>query len=131
MHTRKIGGLLCILALIASIVSVTVYNYIPGLLFIFSMFIVTLYITYLGDERIQPHITINDWILGKFPAVSEMTRSEARRRVDTLRYRYEDGPFKIRFVFNRRFDEETIEEYKSQLETIANPDNDSNTSSES
>lgn len=120
MKTRQLGGAIFIISLIASILSVIVYDYPAGVLFGFSVFVVAFYLAYVVDERIEPHITINDWMLGRFPQISELSENEAERRLNVLRHRHKEGSFKIRFVFNRRFNKEEIINSKEKLQAVMN-----------
>lgn len=116
MKTRRIGSLLALISL-ASLILSPIPLPDPTYLLIPTLLIVGLYTLYLFDERTTPITTFLDWARGRFVTVEDLSTPTLQRRYNIFKYRFVEGPLKIRLMYNRRFDSETKEAIKTKMES--------------
>lgn len=115
MKTRIIAGFT--VGVFAITIIGVLLSYLDGWVFLASgtAFAISIHLLFVSDERVEPYTTLSDWILGRFPTPKEMDEYGVERRLNILKYKSEDGPLKIRFLFKRRHSTEEIKNAKQKL----------------
>lgn len=116
MKTRRIG-LLLTLGSITSLIVAPSQMPDPIYLIIPTLWIVGIYTLYLIDERTTPITTFLDWSRGQFVNVDDLSTPTLQRRYNIFRYRFSEGPLKIRLLYNWRFTDETTNSLKNEMES--------------
>lgn len=115
MKTRFLAALT--VGVFSILIISVILSFFEGWVFLASgtAFAILIHIFFVIDERVKPYTTLIDWISGRFPKPSEMSEDGVERRLNILKYKSEDGPLKIRLLFNRRHSSEEIENAKQKL----------------
>jgi len=114
MITRKITGGLLSLTLLSIIYTLYSNRYKESMALLTTI-IFTTYILFIVDERVKPHNNMFDWVTGDFKQPKDMKKHLIESRLNAIEYKSQYGPFKIRFVYNKRFSKDEIEESKEKL----------------
>lgn len=128
MKTRKIASIALIISAIGLAIIFTTQIGNWAYLGLISALVLTIHLSFISDERVQPYTTIFDWITGNFIEPDEMDTHGAKRRLNVLQYKAEEGPFKIRFLFKRRHSSDEINEAKEKLRNQLPDDSNKSTS---